>query len=190
MADPSGPAIDSAQVRKFAKSGDPAIAKAAEEVVESWKEAVKREQAVEHRRSSGSGATNQQPKSGNPESACMSQGHLNKDVSTAGDDGAEIEDSQTNEHAAQAGIPARRESGAQTGPSQSPVQPSAAETEGAARPGAARPAANAAGMVPPKTGVPARDKMRQLLADALTMALPDVRGGEPGTATCISTLHH
>ena len=45
---------------------------------------------------------------------------------------------------------------------------------------AQRPACNAADMLPQKTGVLARDKMRQLLADALAMALPDVRGGEPG----------
>lgn len=47
-------------------------------------------------------------------------------------------------------------------------------------PAVQRPAGNGVGMVPPKTGVGARDTMRQLLTDALAKALPDVDGGEPG----------
>lgn len=182
------------QVRKLAKSSDPAIAKAAEEVVQSWKEAVTREQGVEARRSSGSGATTRQPSSDNPESAFLSRESLNTGVCVAGGNSAGAPFSpavpQPSVRAAQAAIPGRREFGAQAGPSQSPAQSTAAATEGAARSGsgaAPRPAAYAAGMAPPKTGVGARDKMRQLLADALTMALPDVRGGEPGTALYTST---
>jgi hypothetical protein len=35
-------------------------------------------------------------------------------------------------------------------------------------------------MQPPKTGVPQRDKMRDLLRDALALALDDVPDGKPG----------
>ena len=68
---------------------------------------------------------------------------------------------------------------------------------GSAKPSAAQPAAqpqrsskpsapcrdpNAAGMRPPKTGVVQRDKMRELLTDALVLALDDVPDGQPGAS--------
>ena len=57
-------------------------------------------------------------------------------------------------------------------PTVQPQQPS--------NPGAARRDPSSAGMRPPKTGVPQRDKMRELLRDALALALDDVPDGNPG----------
>ena len=47
---------------------------------------------------------------------------------------------------------------------------------------------NSAGMQPPKTGVPQRDKMRDLLRDALALALDDVPDGRPGVPCALGLL--
>jgi len=68
----------------------------------------------------------------------------------------------------------------------SPDQPAAEPQQQPSRPISAPPRSrdpNAPGMRPPKTGVGQRDKMRELLKDALALALDDVPDGQPGART-------
>lgn len=138
---------------------------------------MKREQGADIRRTS-SGATNSQPSSDLPKS--------NSAPSPSAEQGAAP--SQPFNPAASLPNP-RASGGSARAPSQGQSSQNRAVLGASAAndifipsrpPPVQRPTGNGAGMVPPKTGVVARDTMRQLLTDALAKALPDVEGGEPG----------
>ena len=83
-----------------------------------------------------------------------------------------------------ADVPPRQAPGGAPG-KPSPDQPATEPQQRPSRPSAPPRSRdpNAPGMRPPKTGVGQRDKMRELLRDALALALDDVPDGQPGART-------